>query len=207
MITELAENLARGTQLTAGQEIDLEELGRVVALAVPTDVDHQASFGRLRLVDVPAPAEQLGTTANKLLRRTLLADATRRADHGDSRAAAETIERMLAADPDDCTALTFKARLRLRAHEPLEALEIGELMQLRAPQDARGPLVVGHALTALGRAREAERAYSRAVELSPDDWEAFEGRARAYDLVGQPHQAASDRARAAYLRTQDAISR
>lgn len=202
LLNELTENLARGVHLAPGQEIDLEDLGRVVALTVPADMDHQAPFGRLRLVDAPAPGEQLGTSAIHLLTRTVLADATRRLEHGDAPGALEDVERMLSADPDDCAALAFKALLRLRAGEPLEALEIGELMQLRAPQDSRGPLTVARALAALGRAREAERAYTRAIELNPEDAEAFAGRAEAYDQLSQPQQAAADRARAAYLSAQ-----
>jgi tetratricopeptide (TPR) repeat protein len=207
MLSELAENLARGVRLAAGQEIDFDELGRVVALAVPSDLDHQAPFGRLRLVDVPLPGEQLGTGAIRYLQRTVLADAARRGEGGDTAGALEAIERMLSANPDDGAALAFKARLRLRAGAALEALEIAELMQLRAPGDARGPLIAGHALAALGRAREAQRAYTRAIELSPDDGEAFAGRAGASDQLGEQHQAASDRARADYLRAQAATAR
>ncbi|HEV2235536.1 MAG TPA: hypothetical protein VGR57_02645, partial [Ktedonobacterales bacterium] len=76
------------------------------------------------------------------------------------------------------------------------------LMELRAPSDARGPLVVGLALTALGRAREAERAFTRAIDRNPDAAAAFDGRGAAYDLLGQAALAAADRARAAYLRQQ-----
>jgi tetratricopeptide (TPR) repeat protein len=204
LLNELTENLARGVGLAPGQEVDLEDLGRLVALTVPTDLDHQAPFGRLRLVDIPAPGEQLGTSAIRLLTRTVLADAARRLERGDAAGALDDVERMLSADPDDCGALAFKARLRLGAGELLEALEIGELMQLRAPRDARGPLVAGQALAALGRAREAERAFTRAIELSPEDGEAFAGRAAAYDQLGEPQQAAADRARAVYLGAQSA---
>jgi tetratricopeptide (TPR) repeat protein len=202
LVTELSENLVRGVELRAGQEVDLEELGRLVALSIPSDVDHQAPYGRLRLVDAPAPGEQLGTSATHLLQRTVFADAMKRASAGDTAGAVEVVERMLAADPDDGTALSLKARLFLRTGQALEALNIGELMELRAPTDARGPLVVGHALAALGRFREAERAYTRAIERSPDDGEAFAGRAACFERLSQPREAASDRSRATYLRQQ-----
>jgi tetratricopeptide (TPR) repeat protein len=202
LITELSENLVRGVELRAGQEVDLEELGRLVVLSVPSDVDHQAPYGRLRLIDAPAPGEQLGTTATRLLERTVLMDAMKRAGGGDMAGALEVVERMLTANPDDISALSLKARLFLRAGQALEALNIGELMELRAPSDARGALIVGHALAALGRFREAELAYTRAIELNPDDGEAFAGRAACYERVGQSREAASDRSRAAYLRQQ-----
>ena len=207
LILELADNLTQGIRLSAGQEVDLDDLGRLMALSVPSDVDHQSPYGRLRLVDVPEPGEQLTTAANKLLLRTVLAEASRRASAGDTAGAMEGVERMLAADPDDAGALGFKARLLLRGNEPHEALEVAELMRLRAPTDARGSLMQGHSLARLGRAREAERAYTRAIELNPDDAEAYEGRAAAYDQLGQRQQATSDRAHAAYLRAQAAYSR
>jgi hypothetical protein len=207
LLTDLTDSLARGDRLSAGQEVDLDDLGRLVALSIPADMDHQAPFGRLRVVDVPAPGEQLGTSARRVLTRTVLAEAVRRAARGDATGALEVIERLLTADPDDGDALAFKARLRLRAGYPLEALEIGELMALRRPADARGPLLLGHALAALGRWGEALRAYSRAIECSPDESEAFAGRAQAYERLGQAKEAASDRARSAYLRTAAAPGR
>jgi Tfp pilus assembly protein PilF len=200
LLADLTDSLARGARLMAGQEVDLDELGRVVAVSVTADEDHQAPYGRLRLVDAPAPGERPGETANRLLARTVLADATRRADRGDVAGAFDSIERALAADPEDSVALSIKARLHLRAGQVLEALNIGELMELRAPTDYRGPLIVGHALAALGRAREAELAYTRAIECNPDDGEAFAARAAAFERLGQAREAAADRSRAAYLR-------
>ncbi|GAC1455019.1 MAG: hypothetical protein PVSMB4_15560 [Ktedonobacterales bacterium] len=200
LLADLTDSLARGARLMPGQEVDLDELGRVVAISVTADEDHQAPFGRLRLVDAPAPGERPGETANRLLARTVLADATRRADRGDVTGAFDAIERALAADPENSVALSIKARLHLRAGQVLEALNIGELMELRAPMDYRGPLIVGHALAALGRAREAELAYTRAIERNPDDGEAFAARAAAFERLGQAREAAADRSRAAYLR-------
>lgn len=200
LLADLTDSLARGARLSAGQEVDLDDLGRVVAVSVTPDEDHQAPYGRLRLVDAPSPGERPGETANRLLGRTVLADATRRADRGDVAGAFDTVERALAVDPDNNIAHSIKARLHLRAGQIMEALNIGELMELRAPADYRGPLIVGHALAALGRAREAELAYTRAIERNPDDGEAFAARAAAFDRLGQAREAAADRSRAAYLR-------
>ncbi|HEY7985040.1 MAG TPA: tetratricopeptide repeat protein [Ktedonobacterales bacterium] len=201
LLADLMDMLARGSRLSAGQEVDLDDQGSLMALSVPSDIDHQAPFGRLRLVDAPAPGEQLGTSVRRYLMRSVLAEALRRAARGDVAGAREATERILAADPDDSDALAFKARLRLRAGEPLEALEIGELMELRRPRDARGGVIVGHALAALGRWREAHRAYTRAIERNPDDGEAYAGRAEAADHLGMAGDAAADRARSTYLRT------
>jgi tetratricopeptide (TPR) repeat protein len=207
LLRDLGENLCRGVQLKAGQEVVLEDVGRALALSVPADIDHQAPFGRLRLVDVPAPGEQLHTTANRLLAGSVLSDATRRAEIGDLAGAHEAVERLLTADPDDGAALAVKASLHLRAGEPLQALQIGELMELRAPSDARSPLIMGQALFALDRYREAERAYTRAIALSPDDAEAYIGRAAAYERLGLQQPSASDRAHAAYLSAQATAAR
>jgi tetratricopeptide (TPR) repeat protein len=201
LLAELMDMLARGSRLSAGQEVDFDDQGRLMALSVPSDIDHQAPFGRLRLVDTPAPGEQLGTSVRRYLMRSVLAEALRRAARGDAVGAQEAADRILSADPDDGDALAFKARLRLRASQPLEALEIGELMELRRPQDERGGIIVGHALAALGRWREAHLAYTRAIERNPDDSEAFAGRAEAADRLGMAGDAASDRARSTYLRT------
>jgi hypothetical protein len=207
LLGDLVDMLARGDRLSAGQEVELDDQGRLIALSVPSDIDHQAPFGRLRLVDAPAPGEQLGTTVRRHLMRSVLADALRRAAQGDLSGAQDATERVLAADPDDGDALAFKARLSLRAGQPLEALEIGELMELRRPLDGRGGLMAGHALAALGRWREAHLAYTRAIERNPDDGEAFAGRAEAADHLGLAGEAASDRARSTYLRALATSSR
>jgi Flp pilus assembly protein TadD len=199
LLGDLVDMLARGDRLSAGQEVDLDDQGRLVALSVPSDIDHQAPFGRLRLVDAPAPGEQLGTGVRRSLMRNVLAEALRRAAKGDTAGAQESTERILSADPDDSDALVFKARLQLRAGQTLEALEIGELMELRRADDGRGSLIVGHALAALGRWREAHLAYTRAIERNPEDGEAFAGRAEAADRLGMTNDAASDRARSTYL--------
>jgi hypothetical protein len=200
LLRDLIEQLAGGARLAVGQEVDLEELGRLVALAAPCDVDHEAPFGRRRLVDAPAPGTALGTVATRLLARTVLADAARRAVRGDLPAALEAVERLLGALPEDGAALAYKSELLLRTGQALSALEVGELLELRTPGDARGALTVGRALAALGRAREAERAFTRAIGLDPDDPAAYAARAQARETLGQVGEAASDRARAAYLR-------
>jgi tetratricopeptide (TPR) repeat protein len=200
-LRELAHNLAAGTLLHPGDEIDLDELGHVVALNVQPDVDHQAPFGRLRLADVPLPGERQGNTAVRMLMRSCLATAARRLHDGDLAGALEDLERVLAADPDDCEALTMKARIFLQLGHVTDALDLGELMDLRAPGDYRGPLITGLALAALQRYREALRALDRAIEREPDAAEAFAARASVRERLGQEQLAAMDRARADYLRT------
>lgn len=199
LLSEVAERLIQGDALRAGQEIDLDETGRLVAIAMPADVDHQAPFGRLRLVDEPPPGAEMGAGATGLLERTVLAEARRLRAAGDTPGALAAVERVLGASPDDCAALAYKAELMLGSGDELVALEIGELMELRAPGDWRGPLTVGRALAALGRPQEAERAYTRAIERNPEGAEAYAARAAVRTTLGQAPEAAADRARAGYL--------
>lgn len=198
-LLDVAENLAQGQRLVAGQEIDLEDHGRVIAVTVAPDVEHQAAYARLRLADTPAPGERQSVGAGRLLARMALADAQRHHESGDAAGALEIIERILAANSDDCAALFLKASILLESHQPHEALGLGELMELRTPIDYRGPLAVGLALLAIGRSREALNALDRAIEREPEAAQAFAARAEAYRLLGNERLAAVDRARAAYL--------
>jgi hypothetical protein len=199
-LRDLATSLASGARLIAGQEVQLDDGSRLIAVGAAPDVDHQAPFGRLRLADMPLPGEQRSDGARRFLMAAALGEATRRASAGDLAGASETIERVLAADPDDCAALTLKAQLYLRAGRPDEALVVGELMQLRAPGDFRGPLAVGAALAALGRYHEALHALNQALEREPEAADAFVLRAETLARLGQTQQAAQDRTHAAYLR-------
>jgi tetratricopeptide (TPR) repeat protein len=200
-LREVAYSLAHGTMLAPGQEIEFEGTGAVVALGTTPDLDHQAPYGRLRLADVPAPGERQGVGARRLLGRMALAEADRLVDEGAPTGAMETIERVLAADPDDCAALMLKAHLYLRAGNVEEALSLGEFMELRVPGDYRGPLTVGMALASMGRYREALLALDRAIEHEPEAAEAFAIRAQVHEQLGNGQLAAVDRAHAAYLTT------
>lgn len=204
-LQDLAEHLALGATLSAGQEAPIEGLGAILTVGAPAADDHLAPFGRLRVTDAPSPdapgdfAAETGRPPLRLLIRMALADAQRRLDEDDLRGAFEAIERALAADADDCAALTLKARLYLDQDESLEALQLGELMEVRQPGDYRGPLTIGLALTSIGRYREALNALNRAIERAPEAAEAFAARAQAYEGLGQAQLAAVDRAHAAYL--------
>lgn len=198
-LRDVALGLAGGSALVAGGEIDMEDFGRVVAIGVPADVDHQAPYGRLRLADVPHPGELQSNSPIRLLIHMALAEAANRAVRGDTTGALDDIERVLTADPDDCEALSAKARIFLRGGQVMEALGIGEYMELRVPQDYRGPLIVGVALAALGRFREALHALERAIKREPDAAESFAVRAGIYERLGDTELAAVDRAHAAYL--------
>ncbi|MGZ3599271.1 MAG: tetratricopeptide repeat protein, partial [Ktedonobacterales bacterium] len=198
-LRDVALGLAGGSALVAGGEIDMEDFGRVVAIGVPADVDHQAPYGRLRLADVPHPGELQSNSPIRLLIRMALAEVASRAARGDTAGALDDIERVLAADPDDCEALTAKARLYLGGGQVMEALGIGEYIELRVPNDYRGPLIVGVALAALGRLREALHALERAIKCEPDAAEPFAVRAGVYERLGETQLAAVDRAHADYL--------
>ncbi|MGO8951340.1 MAG: tetratricopeptide repeat protein [Ktedonobacterales bacterium] len=198
-LRDVALNLINGGRLSAGGEIDLGELGSVVAVSAPVDVEHQAPYGRFRLIDLPQPGEPERATANRLLKNIALAEAEKQADTGDTPGALDTIERILAADLDECAALSLKARLSLAAGDVNAAIDLGELMELRVPDDYRGPLTIGMALATLGRYREALSVLNRAIEREPEAAEIFAARSAIYERLGNRQMAAEDRAHASYL--------
>jgi hypothetical protein len=199
-LRDVALHLINGAHLAAGSEIDLGDAGSVQAVNAPVDAEHQAPYGRFRLVDMPEPGEREGSSANRLLRRIAFADAEQRAAAGDSAGALDTIERILAADLDDCAALALKARLSLADGDVNAAIDLGELMQLRVPDDYRGPYTIGIALTTLGRYREALNALNRAIECEPEAAEVFAARSTVYERLGNRQMAAEDRTHANYLK-------
>ena len=198
-LLDVAETLTQGVRLVSGQRIDVDDLGAVIAVTVAADADHQATYARLRLADDPAPGERQPVGAGRLLARMALAEAQRRHESHDTAGALDDIERILAANSDDCAALFLKGTILLESEQAHDALQLGELMELRTPVDYRGPLTVGLALLAIGRSREALNALDRAIEREPEAAPAFAARAEAYQSLGDERLAAVDRARAAYL--------
>lgn len=204
LLRDVADLLAHGGELVAGQDIDFEGQGRLVAIGVLPDLDHQAPFGRLRLCDVPLPGENETTGATRLLARQAMSDAVRHAESHDTARALEILDRVLAADPDDCAALAAKATINLRGGQVAEALHLGELMELRIPGDYRGPLTIGVALAAMARYREALVALDRAILREPEAAENFDARARVHERLGNMQAANTDHTHAEYLRRQGA---
>jgi tetratricopeptide (TPR) repeat protein len=198
-LREVAASLATGARLAAGGEIDMAELGLVLAVSVAQDLDHRAPFGRLRLVDAPQPGEVEPVRVTRLLTRMVVGSATSALDTGRLDEALADADRLLVADPEDCAALLLKARILLRAGRADEALDLGDFMRLRAPSDHRGPLAAGLALAALGRPREALHRLNEAIELDPESADAYATRAAVHDRLGEQRLGAVDRARAAYL--------
>ena len=200
-LRDVAQSLISGGKLPAGGEIDLGNLGSVLAVSAPVDAEHQAPYGRFRLVDMPRPGEQEGASANRLLKNIALADAEQRSAAGDTATALDTIERILAADIDECAALSLKARIALAAGDVNAAIDLGELMELRVPEDYRGPFTIGLALTTLGRYREALNVLNRAIECEPEAAEVFAARSSVYERLGNRQMALEDRAHAHYLQS------
>jgi tetratricopeptide (TPR) repeat protein len=200
-LREIAANFARGVTLVSGQEIHDDEAGALLAVGSNQDTDHQAPHGRLRLIDLPAPGERESASARQFLTRMALGEATRYAHAGDMAQSYTTIDRVLGANPDDSAALLLKAQINLREGRPLDALELGEILCLRVPSDFRGYLMVGFALSALGRQREALNALNTAIQREPESAEVFAKRAEVYERLGERKLAAYDRAHAAHLRT------
>ena len=199
ILRDIAISLAGGARLAAGDEINLDDLGLVLAGNAPADVDHQSAFGRLRLSDSPLPGEREGSSYQRFLKRAALAEAARWRAIGDDEGALRDVDRVLAADPDECGALMLKALIYLGQGLATDALELGELMELRVPGDYRGPLCAGMALAALERFREALHELDRAIQREPEAADAFAARAEVYERLGQEQRAALDRARVAYL--------
>jgi tetratricopeptide (TPR) repeat protein len=186
--------------LRAGMEVDCGEAGMLLTRNATSDRDHQAPVGRLRLVTAPAPGAEIGQDATRALiaaaqHATLAALAAR-----DTATATRTVERILAAAPDDPDALALQARVALASGQPQAALEIGAFLASRLPTDGRGPYFSGMALLALGRLPEALGALTQATMRDPDNPDPFEARARLNERLGHLHDAASDRARARMLR-------
>ena len=204
LLRDVANLLAHGGTLVAGQEIDFEGLGSLVAVGALPDNDHQASYGRLRLCDVALAGEPEAVGCGRLLARMALADAVRRAEANDAHGALDSLDRVLAANPDDCAALAALATIALRGGDTTEALRLGELMELRVPGDYRGSLTVGVALAAMARYREALVALDRAILREPEAAEIFDARARVHERLGNAPAAATDLAHAEYLRRQGA---
>jgi predicted Zn-dependent protease len=150
---------------------------------------------------MPRPGEQEGASANRLLKNIALADAELRSTAGDTATALDTIERILAADIDECAALSLKARIALAAGDVNAAIDLGELMELRVPEDYRGPFTIGLALTTLGRYREALNVLNRAIECEPEAAEVFAARSSVYERLGNRQMALEDRAHAHYLQS------
>ena len=196
----MAENFARGVTLASGQEIRDEEAGALLAVGSNQDTDHQAPQSRLRLIDLPAPGERESSSARRFLARMALGEAARYAHAGDIAQSYATIDRILSANADDSAALLLKAQINLREGRPLDALELGEILCLRVPSDFRGYLMVGFALSALGRQREALNALNTAIKQEPESAEVFAKRAEVYERLGESKLAAYDRAHAAHLR-------
>jgi tetratricopeptide (TPR) repeat protein len=199
-LREMAANFARGVTLVSGQEIQDDQAGALLAIGSSPDLDHQAPYARLRLIDLPAPGERESASARRFLARMALGEAARYARAGDTAQSYLALDRILAANPDDGPALLLKAQINLREGRPLDALELGEILRLRVPSDFRGHLMVGFALAALGRQQEALSALNAAIQWEPESAEAFAKRAEIYDRMGERKLAAYDRAHAAHLR-------
>lgn len=204
LLREVASLLAHEGVLVAGQEIDFEGQGRLIAVGALPDADHQAPYGRLRLCDAAFAGEPQPVGAGRLLARLAMGDAARRIEARDTAGALEMLDRVLAANPDNCEALAAKATLYLRGGNAGEALHLGELMELRVPSDYRGPLTVGVSLAAMARYREALVALDRAILREPEASECFDARAKVHERLGNTQPAATDHAHAEYLRRQGA---
>ena len=200
LIVDVAATLVNGAELHAGGEIETDDMERLVVVAANSDPDHRARCGRVRLTDPSLPGELPAQGISRYLKHAALNDAAVSERGGKPAQALESIDHILAADPDDMDALAVKSRLLSRLGQASEALCIGELMQLWQPWDYRGYMSAGMALTELGRHREALMALDRAVQCDPEAIDALTVRSVIYERLGAAAEAEYDRARAKYLR-------
>nr|MBA3826496.1 DUF4026 domain-containing protein [Ktedonobacterales bacterium] len=189
-----------GVALRAGMAVECDGAGTLLARNAPVDADHQAPYGRLRLVTQPVPGQEPGSDAAEVAVSAALAAASDAMAARNAPHASEITDRVLVALPNHPAALALKARLLLAQAQPGAALEIGTFLATHAPRDPRGPLVMGMALLALGRQMEALGAFNRAITRDPEDPAPYEARAHLYDRLGQGYEATADRARAKMLR-------
>src|SRR6185437_16465315 len=101
-----------------------EGAGMLVTRNAPIDSEHQAAFGRLRLVTAPAPGAQLEQDASEVICAAALHSAQDAMAVRDLDQAERLLDRILVAVPDHAAAAALKARTLLLRGQPHAALEL-----------------------------------------------------------------------------------
>jgi tetratricopeptide (TPR) repeat protein len=128
-------------------------------------------------------------------RRELVLEAQTRLAAGDAAAALEITDGLLAEDPDDVDALVVSAEAQLAEDETLTGLETLDRVLALDPDHPRATFLKGVVLVSLPDAVLREEGIvmlDRAVELAPQNGEAWAVRGAAYELV-RGDQAEADR--------------
>jgi hypothetical protein len=199
LVNQLAASLAKGTQLRAGQLINLGPVGEARLINSISPEDHQGPFGRLRMVEVGQQTNPRANHATTLLGAGAYLEGCHLAETGQVDEALACFDRVLAADPNAEAALGAKASTLLVAQRPEEALEVAERLQGLSQTNPDGPFIAGQALVALGRYNEAALHFTAAIQRTPHDPTLYQARARCYLALGRHQEAAADQGRAAFL--------
>ncbi len=199
LINQIAASLAKGSQLRAGQTLQLGPLGEARLLTSTSPQDHQGPFGRLRMVEGGHQNSPRINHATTLLGAGAYLEGCHLAEIGQVDEALACFDRVLAADPNAEAALGAKASTLLVAQRPEEALKVAEHLQSLSQTNPDGPYIAGQTLTALGRYNEAALHFTTAIQRAPDDPALYQARARCYLALGRHQEAAADQGRAAFL--------
>jgi protein O-GlcNAc transferase len=128
----------------------------------------------------------------------LLDAAQRRSVANDRTGAIVMLEELLRQNPDHLAALRMLARLQLAAN-PVVAANAVHRVVMANPSDADAMRLLGLALSAMGRADEAVRAFQAVAALTPDDGTIHSDLAVSLLRAGDPHAAVAAARRAIAL--------
>jgi protein O-GlcNAc transferase len=128
----------------------------------------------------------------------LLDAAQRRSTVNDRAGAIVMLEELLRQKPDYGPALLMFARLQLAAN-PVAAANAVHRLVVTNPNDAEAMALLGLALSAMGRADEAVRAFQAVAALKPKDGAAQSDLAVSLLRAGDPHAALAAARRAIAL--------
>ena len=117
-------------------------------------------------------------------------------------AAADALEQLLAAEPEDgerAEALYMLAVAQRYGNQPGKALATLDSLLAENPEHARAHQERGHAFLSLNRSEDAAPAYARAVELNPALKASLKALVNLEERLGRTEQARSARERLDYL--------
>lgn len=109
------------------------------------------------------------------------------------RRAGEDCDAALKGDPKHYASLDIRALTYVRLDEPERALPFAQRMVQLAPQNPKGHVILGTVFQRMKRYEEAIEAFNRALELSPNDADALNGRgASLFNGQQKYHEALAD---------------
>ncbi|MGE5193092.1 MAG: FG-GAP-like repeat-containing protein [Deltaproteobacteria bacterium] len=119
----------------------------------------------------------------------LLRQAVRLSVRGDREAARVLFDRVLKRNPSERTALFFRGQLAFEAGDLTAAVGFLSRVPDDPPQDGgTARFLQGALLLQAGRAREAETAFLKSIDLKPDSLEPHEELLKLYVLQLRPHE-------------------